>query len=64
MVFLMHGNCVFCEVWTEYLYRQFLRYVIRNLRKLGLKQKILNYGNFFYYYCIYNIHITIILLMP
>jgi hypothetical protein len=47
MVFFMDEDCVFCEVWTEYFYRQFLCYVIRNLRKLGLKQKILNYGNVF-----------------
>jgi hypothetical protein len=38
MVFLMDEDCVLCEVWAEYLYRQFLRYVIRNLRKLGLKK--------------------------
>jgi len=43
----MNDDCVFFEVWTEYLYRQFLCYVMRNLRKLGLKQKILNYGNLF-----------------
>jgi len=64
MVFLMDEDCVFCEVWSEYLYKQFLRDVIRNLRNLGLKQKILNYGNLFIYYCIYNIHVTIILLIP
>jgi len=44
MAFLMDEDCVFCEVWTEYSYRQFVRYVIR---KLGLKQKILNYGSLF-----------------